>query len=257
MNEISPEEVSNKYDPYIHIGNKIDVLDHGSVELVDAPANDPVLKIVNSARVSHSKQSNELNAADEKLVAFLYDHGHFSTYRHSYFSFRVKAPLFVFRQWWKYQIGSNWMNKDELADSIEIPDTSWNEASGRYVNLSNDFYIPAKFRRQSKVNKQGSSSEPFTDAEEEQHREAYVASQNFAKRTYDEMVADGVAKEVARCLLPQSIYSECIWTCSTQTLIHFFNQRLSPDAQHEIREYATAVRYLVDPILGKALCRSA
>src|SRR5580698_2905750 len=76
---------------------KIDVLDHGHVELFDAMILDPRLKVANAARVSYKKESKEYSEKDAKLVKFLFDHGHFSTYRHSYFSFRIKAPLFVFR----------------------------------------------------------------------------------------------------------------------------------------------------------------
>lgn len=102
---------------------KEDVLDHGKVELIDGMVSHPVLKVVNSARVSFNKEASSLEEKDIKLVKYLIEHEHFSTLRHSYFSFRVKAPLAVFRQWWKYQIGSQWIENEGLG-SIEIPDTS-------------------------------------------------------------------------------------------------------------------------------------
>ena len=91
---------------------KIEVLDHGSVELIDGMVSDPRIKIVNAARVSFNKEVQELSEKDAKLIEFLFKNEHFSTFRHSYFSFRIVAPLTVFRQWWKYQIGSEWIENE-------------------------------------------------------------------------------------------------------------------------------------------------
>ncbi len=226
----------------------VSVLDLGSVELVDGMIGHPMLKIVNSARVSFQKQSDELSSKDEKLIKFLIEHEHFSTLRHSYYSFRIKAPLSVFRQWWKYQIGSQWIENENVG-SIEIPDTSWNEASGRYIEFQPEFYIPNVLRRQSKNNKQGSEGEVLELNNGEDPISFFTAS---CQRQYDDylyMVKSGVAKEQARSLLPQNIYSECIWTCSLQTILFFLHQRLKEDAQWEIRQYAQAVFDLMKPML--------
>ena len=102
------------------------VLDKGHVELCDGMVCDPRLKIVNAARVSFHKEVKELSEKDIKLITFLHNHEHYSTFRHSYFSFRVKAPLIVFRQWWKHQIGCDW-NENENVGSIQMPETNWNE----------------------------------------------------------------------------------------------------------------------------------
>jgi thymidylate synthase (FAD) len=219
---------------------------------------DPRLKVVNAARVSFNKESRVFDESDKKLTRYLYDHGHFSTYRHSYFTFRMKVPLFVFRQWWKYQIGSAWThddlsrkpsdstNDENLGVSIEIPETNWNEQSGRYTEFKPEFYIPHTLRKQSKSNKQG------TDGTFDETQNAMMCSwlsedcdRSFV--TYQRLVSEGVGKEIARMVLPQNIYSECIWTCSLQTLIYFFQQRLKDDAQYEIREYAWAVYMLMYP----------
>lgn len=228
---------------------KIDVLDKGSIELVDGMVLDPNLKVVNSARVSFKKESEEFSDKDSKLVKYLYDHGHFSTYRHSFYTFRVKAPLFVFRQWWKYQIGSTWTHDDLAAVAIEIPETNWNEVSGRYVNLDPDFYIPSSFRKQSKNNKQGSEGEmnDFSDGSDISSFMTDECERSY--KAYQRMIDEGVGKEMARMLLPQNIYSECIWTCSLQALVHFFQQRLKDDAQYEIREYAFAAYKLLRPFM--------
>jgi thymidylate synthase (FAD) len=105
----------------------VKVLDKGHIELCDGMVCDPRLKIVNAARVSFNKEIKELSDKDIKLIDFLFKHEHFSTFRHSYFTFRIKAPLFVFRQFWKYQIGCDWVENENVG-TIQIPETNWNEA---------------------------------------------------------------------------------------------------------------------------------
>lgn len=224
------------------------VLDKGHVELFDGMVNDPKLKIVNAARVSFHKEVAELTEKDIKLINFLYKNEHFSTFRHSYFSFRIKAPLLVFRQWWKYQIGCDWVENENIG-TIQIPETNWNETSGRYVEFAPEFYIPNEIRIQSKNNKQGSEGK----LEQLSNGDDPVAFfENTCKFTYDQyevLVKSGAAKEQARMLLPQNIYSECIWTCSLQCILYFLHQRLKEDAQFEIREYAKSIGKLMMPIL--------
>lgn len=253
--------MTDKFDIKEHF-KKIDVLDKGHVELIDGMVTDPMLKIINSARVSFLKESKDLTDKDKKLIKFLVDHEHFSTLRHSYFSFRVKAPLSVFRQWWKYQIGAEWIENENVG-SIEIPDTSWNEASGRYVEFEPEFYIPDVIRIQSKDNKQGSHGElnillkhSYEHPELEPNKEPVDFFYDSCMRQYEDykiLVEAGAAKEQARMLLPQNIYSECIWTCSLQTIMFFLHQRLKEDAQWEIREYAKSIHELVKPLLVNGL----
>lgn len=235
------------FDIKEHFG-KVDVLDYGKVELIDGMVSHPVLKVVNSARVSFNKEASSLEEKDIKLVKYLIEHEHFSTLRHSYFSFRVKAPLAVFRQWWKYQIGSQWIENEGLG-SIEIPDTSWNEMSGRYVEFEPEFYIPKEIRIQSKNNKQGSSGKLNTLLTGGDPVLFFKQACETQYENYKKIVEAGGAKEQARMLLPQNIYSECIWTCSLQTIMFFLHQRTKEDAQWEIREYANAIKKLVSPML--------
>jgi thymidylate synthase (FAD) len=230
------------------------VLDHGYIELVDAMVENPLLKVVNSARVSFAKSSENLQPKDEKLIKYLSDHGHFSTFRHTYFSFKVKAPLFVFRQWWKYQIGSDWTNADELGSAVSIPDTGWNEVSGRYVEHAPEFYVPDCFHKQSASNKQGSTDDIVDRLPDGQNAlGAYKMNIDSAYSLYKQMIDAGIAKEEARMVLPPSIYTECIWTCSIQTLVHFLTQRRDSHAQRHIRAYADAVDEIMLPILGSLL----
>lgn len=224
------------------------VLDKGHVELIDGMVTDPKLKIVNAARVSFSKEVKELSEKDIKLITFLHEHEHYSTFRHSYFSFRIKAPLIVFRQWWKYQIGCDWI-ESENTGAIQMPETNWNEQSNRYVHVVPEFYIPENIRVQSKDNKQGSSGVLEKLSNEENSVSFFEESCKYMYDRYDLMVKSGAAKEQARMLLPQNIYSECIWTCSLQCVLYVLHQRLKNDAQFEIREYAKAVANLIMPII--------
>ena len=228
---------------------KIQVLDKGHIEFFDGMVQDPRLKIVNAARVSFSKEVSDLTEKDIKLIDFLYKHEHFSTFRHSFFSFRVKAPLLVFRQWWKYQISSEWIENENIG-TIEIPETNWNESSGRYVEFKPEFYIPQEIRIQSKNNKQGSEGRLTNLQNGEDPVKFFEDSCNVLYDRYSYMVKSGAAKEQARCLLPQNIYSECVWTCSLQCLLYFLHQRLKTDAQFEIREYARATLTLIKPLLA-------
>jgi thymidylate synthase (FAD) len=224
------------------------ILDKGHIELCDGMICDPKLKIVNAARVSFNKEVQELTDKDIKLIDYLYKHEHFSTFRHSYFSFRIKAPLFVFRQMWKYQIGSTFIENENVG-TIEIPETNWNEASGRYVEFQPEFYIPNEIRIQSKNNKQGSEGKLLALSGGENPVAFYEQSCNELYKRYEYMVKSGAAKEQARAILPQNIYSECVWTCSLQCLLYVLHQRLKPEAQFEIREYAKGIALLIAPIL--------
>jgi len=226
----------------------------GFVSLVDRMQNDTALKVVNSARISHASHSKEFNSKDKKLCGYLFEHGHTSPFRHTYYTFHIKAPLFVFRQWLKYQVGSTWrtyeVEKETVTVNIfdELYDTdkgcSWNELSGRYAKLKPEFYYPEIMRRSDKHNKQGSIS--FDNVEESKlHINNMRAFCENAYNEYKLSLSSGVAKEIARMILPQNVYSEAYWTISFQGLMHFLNQRLKKDAQQEIQNYANCIYELV------------
>jgi thymidylate synthase (FAD) len=230
----------------------LNVLDHGSIELVDAMNMDPLLKVVKSARVSFLSDSAQLEEKDLKLIKYLKEHEHFSTFRHSYFTFRVKAPLMVFRQWWKYQVGSSWEEREEPeTNSIVIPETNWNEQSFRYTVSECEFYVPSEIRKQSKSNKQGSEGR-LEEVDGKDPVEIFRSSCLRQFADYEMLVKAGAAKEQCRMLLPQNVYSSCYWTCSLQTILFFLHQRLKNDAQWEIRQYALALKQLISPMLKNA-----
>ena len=205
---------------------EITVLDKGFVRLVDAMGSD--LSVVNAARVSFGKRKESFEEGDAKLIAYLAKHEHTSPFRHAYLQFHVKAPIFVFRQWMKHQVGC-----------------SWNEISGRYVEFADDeFFVPSSFRQQAKVNKQGSEGE-IAEANREPAKEAFLEACRTAVAQYKRMLELGVCREQARCVLPLGLYSEVYWTTSLQAAAHFVRLRSEGHAQWEIQQYAAAGRTLM------------
>jgi thymidylate synthase (FAD) len=209
--------------------DEIPVLDRGFVRLIDRMGSD--LSIVNAARVSFGKRKDSFDVGDAKLLGYLAKHEHTSPFRHTAMTFHVKAPIFVFRQWMKHRIASE-----------------FNEISGRYVEFpADEFFVPELFRRQAKVNKQGSEGEIAAE-----HREAaaqvYLSSCQAAVAQYQALLAMGVCREQARCVLPLALYSEVYWTVSLQAVAHFIRLRADAHAQWEIQQYAQAVRKLVEQV---------
>ncbi|MBI5432258.1 MAG: FAD-dependent thymidylate synthase [Planctomycetes bacterium] len=227
----------------------------GFVALVDRMNVDPALKVVNAARISYQSQRQAFDEKDRKLAGFLWANGHTSPYRHSFFTFHWKAPLFVFRQAFKYQVGSGWREYEVGGESVSLEvfdmffDTdkgcSWNEISGRYVQWANEYYVPKVMRANPPHgNKQASVDLP-PEFDHEGERARMIAECDELFRRYQERIERGVAKEIARMLLPQNLYTQAYWTVSLQGVMHFLEQRLKPDAQFEIRRYAEGVYALV------------
>ena len=228
----------------------------GLVQLVGR-SDDPTLSVVNAARVSYNNEKEKPDERDAKLVNFLWTHDHTSPFRHAFYTLKIKAPLFVMRQWWKHQIGCRWtgfvlpdgtdVNIDVVAIQADIDNgCSWNEVSGRYVQLEEEFYIPTEFRgNAAHGNKQQSYELDWDEEEHDLMHDEFVDVCADAYIRYRDMLDRGVAREQARMLLPQNIYTSTVWTCSVQSLLHFLNLRLKSDAQYEIRRYAEAIRDIV------------
>jgi thymidylate synthase (FAD) len=213
---------------------EIPVLDRGFVRLIDHMGSD--LSVVNAARVSFGKRKETFDEADHKLVDYLAGHDHTSPFRHTALTFHVKAPIFVFRQWMKHRIASE-----------------FNEISGRYVEFpENEFFVPETFRRQAKVNKQGSEGE-VAGVEGAQARELFLGACRNALAQYKALIALGVCREQARCVLPVGLYSEVYWTVSLQAAAHFIRLRSDSHAQWEIQQYAHAVREIVEGVFPVGL----
>ena len=209
------------------------IISDGFVEYVDHMGSD--LSVVNAARVSFASISTSWTDRDGKLLKYLWDHEHTSPFRHSSISFRIKAPIFVLRQWMKHQVGC-----------------AWNEQSARYTEIKEGFYYPDHFRLQDTKNKQ-SSIGSLSDAEEDQALILIDEVYNLAYGNYQQLLKMGVCREQARIVLPVATYSECIWTASTQSIMHFLRLRLDENAQFEIREYAQAVCDITSSIFPKTM----
>ena len=158
------------------------------------------------------------------------------------FQFRVRAPEFVARQWYKHQVGANFSSDP------------WSEISQRYVEVD-QFYVPRVWRRQGHENKQGSAG-ALTGSESNAATHLYTQELRRVLKVYRELLDLGVAKEQARTILPLSIYTDFYWTASLQAVAHFCTLRIDAHAQWEIRQYADAVQRLavgVAPIAYDAL----
>jgi thymidylate synthase (FAD) len=206
----------------------IDVLDHGFVRLDDAMASD--LSVVNAARVSFARRKEELDDADAGLIRFLLRERHGTPFEHNAFRFHIRAPIFVAREWFRHRMGS------------------FNEFSMRYAKATDDFYVPAAEDVRTQVGKPGSYTfeevEPaVADATREELRAVYESA--FA--AYERLVELGVARELARSVLPVGAYTEFYWTVNARSLMNFVSLRAAETAQREIRRYADACeRFLAE-----------
>ncbi|MEM9380113.1 MAG: FAD-dependent thymidylate synthase, partial [Planctomycetota bacterium] len=122
---------------------------------------------------------------------------------------------------------------------------SWNEVSGRYVKWKPEFYVPGVMRANPSHGSKQASVELPPDFDHEGERQSMLAECQEAFERYEARMARGVAKEIARMILPQTLYSQAYWTVSLQGVLHFLDQRLKDDAQYEIRVFAEAIRDLV------------
>ena len=217
---------------------RISVLNGGYVVLHDVMGSD--LSVVNAARCSYDRKSEEMSEKDERLIAFLARENHTSPFRHATLQFEIKAPLMVTRQHFKYIAGSSF--QEATGDNM----MAWNEESRRYVRDTPTFYIPKQdeWRSYPENMKQG-SGEPLPEdvgIAFTKELEEYI---DKGVELYEKAMKDGVAPEQARLFLPANgLYVRYYWTTSLQALAHFLNQRLADDSQAEIRAYAEAVKEL-------------
>lgn len=214
--------------------HKIDVLNGGFVRLVDYMGND--LSIVRSARVSYDADWREGDEQkDAKLIAYLMKNKHTSPFESVQFTFEVKAPIFVFRQWHRHR---TW---------------SYNEISARYTELDEGFYLPEvkQITTQSASNKQMRTDEIHPDAKRLQ---VLMLMQNEdAFTTYRNLIKAGCPRELARSVLPVAAYSRMFASVNLHNLFHFLRLRLHEHSQYEIRVYAEAMLQLIEPIVPVAV----
>ena len=184
------------------------------------------LSVVNAARVSFGKKSSmdednlgvwHLKDSDTKLIHYLAKHKHMSPFGHAFASFHVKAPIFVARQLVKHKF------------------LRWNEISRRYVDDEPEFYVPDVWRGRSKDKKQGSSGVVFLSGYDD-----WTYNQSCLAM-YEDLLADGVAPEQARMVLPQSTMTEWYWSGSLDAFADMCRLRCKNDTQYETRLVADQI----------------
>ena len=188
------------------------------------------LSVVNAARVSFARRKEEMDESDEGLIRFLMRERHGTPFEHNAFRFHVRAPIFVVREWMRHRV------------------SSFNEFSMRYAKAADDFYIPEPEDVRTQVGKPGSYSFEPVDAElAERTREELRATYDAAYETYERLVELGVARELARSVMPVGAYTEFYWTVNARSLMNFVSLRAAEAAQREIRRYAEACeRFLAE-----------
>jgi len=221
--------------------SKIDVLNAGFVRLVDHMGND--LSIARNARVSYDAEwrAGEDEGSDARLINYLYKNGHNTPFESVVFTFEVKAPIFVIRQWHRHR---TW---------------AYNEVSARYTKLPTEYYLPnpVVIGEQSKDNKQ-MRDVPLTmdksTLKHNQHSVSLIEAQcAIAFSTYNILIERGVPRELARSVLPVATYTHMFGTVNLNNLFKFLGERMHSHAQYEIREYANAMLELIRPIVPVAV----
>ncbi|AFI31787.1 FAD-dependent thymidylate synthase [Borrelia crocidurae] len=208
------------------------VLDKGFLRLIDYMGSDE--RIVNSARVSYRDSKAKRDSAS--LIDYLIRNEHTSPFEQVVFTFHVKAPIFVARQWMRHRT------------------SRINEVSGRYSLMREEFYVPLRedIKTQSLINKQGRSDEEididvaisFLDGLDESYKNAY--------KIYDDMIKKDVSRELARITLPLSLYTEWYWQIDLNNLFRFIKLRSSGHAQKEIREYSNVLLDIINLVVPLA-----
>ncbi len=168
-----------------------------------------------------------MDESDEGLIRFLMRDRHGTPFEHNAFRFHIRCPIFVAREWMRHRVGS------------------FNEFSLRYAKATDDFYVPDAEDVRSQVGKPGAYTfEPVEPELAEETREALREVYDLAYETYTRLVDAGVAREVARSVLPVGAYTEFYWTVNARSLMNFVSLRAAETAQREIRRYADAVESL-------------
>jgi len=209
----------------IEKGTELKVLDKGYVRYIDHMGDDK--RILEAARVSY-KSSSKGEENDRKLLRYLWKNKHTSPFEMCCVTLNIKMPIFVMRQYVRHRT------------------QSINEVSARYTELPDEFYIPEVWRKQSTTNKQGSeeskeiSQSLMTEHLEESYKESY--------RHYQCLLHGGVAKEMARLVLPVGIYTEIYATWNLRNLLHFTMLRDDPHAQWEHQQYGKAIKSILQSL---------
>lgn len=214
-------------------GYTIKALDHGFVRYIDHMGSDE--RIVEGARISYKSPSKGPDQ-DKKLLNYLWKHKHSSPFELCKITFNIKMPIFVMRQYVRHRM------------------QNLNEVSARYTELPNEFYIPKEWRKQDIKNKQGSIEDknwqPSIETNGEYgdgHKDVSTLFEGVCQENYNvyqSMIDSGIAREMARMVLPINIYTEVYSCWDLKNLLHFISLREDSHAQYEIQEYAKAMKQI-------------
>ncbi len=213
--------------PYEKSMDAVPILDKGWIALKDHMGYD--LDVVNAARVSFQEESESFDDNDNKLLRYLMKHRHTSPFEMVEFKFVVRCPIFVARQWHRHR---TW---------------SYNEVSRRYTSEDQSFYTPPAdwIRKQAEKDRQASDEAEFEGLE-------FLRIQgitDLAEDAYEKLLKEGVAREQARMVLPQNMYTTFYAKTDLSNLLHFIDLRMDPHAQWEIQQYGEAIVELIRPIV--------
>lgn len=208
----------------------MELLDKGLLGLVEMMGNDH--RVAQAAWVSYGKQDSDKPI--EGVINYMMKHKHGTPFEHVVFTWYIKTPIFVAREWMRHRIGS------------------FNEISGRYVKFEPEFYVPDRFRVKGDTNKQGSifpdedwafEALEWRDLEDfnTEMRRNLTSAYDTAYDDYLGLLDSGVANEQARMVLPVGLYTQYYWTVNLRALLNFLNLRNADNAQWEIRQYAIAI----------------
>lgn len=207
---------------------RIELLDHGYVELIETWGSDE--RFIEAARMSTNKGFKGWDT-DQKLLAYLYRNNHATPFEMGGLIIEVKAPIMVFREWHRHRT------------------QSYNEMSGRYIPLPDENYTPARGRVIEGSKAKGNKQAEGVAALDEFKLDAWLANLDQvyeqAQLVYEEGLAIGIPKELARLSVPVARYSRMRASANLRNWLAFLTLRQAPEAQWEIRQYADAVGSMV------------
>lgn len=208
-------------------GLTIPMLGHGYVRYIDHFGSDQ--RIVETARISY-KSPSKGEDQDKRLLHYLYRNRHTSPFEACNVTFNIKMPIFCMRQFVRHR-------------TLRL-----NEQSGRYSEFAEEFYTPDVWRMRDTKNKQGSL--PVADDEWWHEGNTRIAAESFKQSyaAYQDLLARGVAKEMARIVLPVALFTEIYVNVDVHNLMHFLNLRQDGHAQSEIREIADGMAEIAEQL---------
>src|SRR5437870_1931280 len=211
------------------LDQELKVPSHGFVRLVDYMGSDQ--SIVQAARVSYGEGTKSVRE-DRGLIRYLMRHQHTTPFEMVVLKFHIKAPIFVVRQLVRHRTASI------------------NEESARYSIMREEFHEPAweEVGYQSKDNKQGRATDEVPAEVVQRFLTFLKEDRDTAYNHYETFLQDNVARELARIVLPLSLYSQFYWQMNLHNLFHFLWLRMDDHAQKEIRDYANQVAVCVKEV---------